>query len=50
MIDFYSDGFLKNRKKDRSLDLDMRPLGLSQDEKDALVEFLYAKTTTAEGY
>ena len=40
VIDFYNDDFLRNRKKERSLDLDMRPLGLNQEEKDALVEFL----------
>jgi cytochrome c peroxidase len=42
VVNFYNEGFLKNRTKNRSLDLDMRPLGLNKEEKDALVEFLKA--------
>jgi len=40
VVDFYDSGFLEVRSPTRPLDLDMRPLGLSDEEKIDLVEFL----------
>lgn len=40
VVEFYDSGFTQNRNNARSLDIDMRPLGLSQQEKSDLVEYL----------
>ncbi|MEE2644603.1 MAG: cytochrome c peroxidase, partial [Myxococcota bacterium] len=42
VIDFYDQGFVSQRTGTRRLDIDMRPLGLSRDEKRTLVEYLKA--------
>ncbi len=40
VVDFYDRGFLSQRSRTRRLDTDMRPLGLTPEEKAALVEYL----------
>ena len=40
VVEFYNRGFLSKRSKSRRLDIDMRPLGLSDNEKRALVDFM----------
>jgi cytochrome c peroxidase len=40
VVDFYDEGFVARRSKRRPMDAEMRPLGLSSDEKAALVAYL----------
>jgi cytochrome c peroxidase len=40
VVEFYNTGFTQNRTSTRSLDIDMRPLGLSDQEISDLVEYL----------
>lgn len=40
VVEFYNSGFVQKRSQTRPLDIDMRPLGLSADERNNLVEYL----------